>query len=190
MRIQNFTAVLLMACCAVLFSPAVFADNKQDQQRADIQSQVDKTLTKLYQQQPKSKAVLANAAGYAVFNQFGMKILVAGGGSGKGYAFNNKTKKKTYMKMAEVQAGLGVGVKKFALVWVFESEKALNTFVNSGWELGAQSNATLVSSGKGLAVEGALSVSPDVWIYQMTEDGLSLELTVKGTKYYKDTSLN
>ena len=30
------------------------------------------------------------------------------------------------MKMAEVQAGLGIGVKKFRVVWVFESKQALD----------------------------------------------------------------
>jgi hypothetical protein len=30
----------------------------------------------------------------------------------------NKTKQETFMKMFEVQAGLGFGVKKFSLVWV------------------------------------------------------------------------
>lgn len=190
MRKHNFNFGLLLACCLVLFSPLSTAKSSPADQRADIQNVVDQVLANLYQQQPKSKMVLEKAAGYAVFSQFGMKILVAGGGTGKGYAYNNKTKKKTYMKMAEVQAGLGFGIKKYALVWVFETQQALNTFVNSGWELGAQTNATLVSQGQGLALEGALSVSPGVWIYQMTEDGLSLELTVKGTKYYKDTSLN
>lgn len=190
MRFKQISAGLLMAAGMAMFSPLSLAQSKQDDQRASIQNQVDLTLANLYQQQPKSKKVLEKAAGYAVFSQFGMKILVAGGGSGKGYAYNNKTKKKTYMKMAEVQAGLGFGIKKYALVWVFETEQALNTFINSGWELGAQTNATLVSKGQGLALEGALSISPGVWIYQMTEDGLSLELTVKGTKYYKDSSLN
>ena len=66
-----------------------------------------------------------------------MKILVAGGGSGKGIAVNNKTKAMTYMKMAEIQAGLGFGAKKFQVVWVFETDAALNNFINSGWEFGA-----------------------------------------------------
>jgi len=38
------------------------------------------------------------------------------------------------MNMAEVQAGLGFGIKKFRLVFVFESEKLLQSFINSGWE--------------------------------------------------------
>jgi hypothetical protein len=28
------------------------------------------------------------------------------------------------------------------------------------------------------------------WLYQLTDDGLALELTAKGTKYYKDDALN
>ena len=40
------------------------------------------------------------------------------------------------------------------------------------------------------AFQGAIAVSPGVWLYQITGDGLALELTVKGTKYYKDSDLN
>jgi lipid-binding SYLF domain-containing protein len=67
-----------------------------------------------------------------------MKILVAGSGTGKGVAVDTKTKKETFMKMFEVQAGLGFGVKKFRLVWVFETPDALKSFIDSGWELGGQ----------------------------------------------------
>ena len=73
-----------------------------------------------------------------MFSNFGMKIFLAGGGSGKGMAVNNKTKAETFMKMVEVQAGLGIGVKKFRLVWVFQNKSDFDAFVNSGWEIGAQ----------------------------------------------------
>ncbi len=119
-----------------------------------------------------------------------MKILVAGGGSGKGIAVNNKTKAMTYMKMAEIQAGLGFGAKKFQVVWVFETDKALNDFVNSGWEFGGQATAAAKAGDKGSAYQGAVAVGPGVWIYQVTDKGLALELTAKGTKYYKDSDLN
>ena len=33
-------------------------------------------------------------------------------------------------------------------------------------------------------------MNPGVWMYQLTSDGLALELTGKGTKYYKDDALN
>ena len=67
----------------------------------------------------------------------------------------------------------------------------LDRFINSGWELGAQTTASAKVSGQGSNVlTGALSVSPGVWLYQLTDDGLALELTAKGTKYYKDADLN
>ena len=35
--------------------------------------------------------------------------------------------------MVELQAGLGFGIKKFSLVWVFEKPDALAKFVGSGF---------------------------------------------------------
>jgi lipid-binding SYLF domain-containing protein len=130
------------------------------------------------------------AAGYAVFSNFGMKILIAGGGKGSGLAVDRKTKSETFMNMAEVQAGLGFGIKKFRVVFVFESEKLLQAFINSGWEVGAQATAAAKLADQGTAFAGAISVQPGVWLYQLTDDGLAAELTVKGTKYYKSGDLN
>jgi lipid-binding SYLF domain-containing protein len=94
------------------------------------------------------------------------------------------------MKMLEVQAGLGIGVKKFRLVWIFEKQQDLDNFIKSGWELGGQASAAAQTGDKGASFAGAMSVSPGVWLYQLTDDGLAVELTAKGTKYYKDGDLN
>ena len=40
----------------------------------------------------------------------------------------------------------------------------------------------------GLAVIHA--ASHGIWLYQLTEKAVALELTAKGTKYYKDDDLN
>ena len=177
-----------------LFSAApVWAAKKEStkaQKQAEVRKTVNDTLSRLYKLQPSSKEAIQKAAGYAVFSNFGMKILFAGGGSGKGIAVNNATKKETFMKMLEVQAGLGFGVKKFRLVWVFRTEEALNTFVSSGWELGSQATASAQYDAKGAGLAGAVAIAKDVWLYQLIDDGLALELTAKGTKYYKDDDLN
>jgi hypothetical protein len=39
-------------------------------------------------------------------------------------------------------------------------------------------------------VAGAVPISKDIWLYQLTDNGLAVELTAKGTKYYKDKDLN
>lgn len=182
-------ATLFLIAGLALGGPALAAT--KDEKRQDVRDVTENTLQRLYKSQPHAKDAIERSAGYAVFSNFGMKILFAGGGSGSGIAVNRKTKKETFMKMVEVQAGLGVGVKKFRLVWVFEKQSDLDKFINAGWELGAQATASAQMSGKGSEVyAGAMSISPGVWLYQLTDDGLAAELTAKGTKYYKDSDLN
>jgi len=145
-----FKLIFTLLFFIILTGPA-FSDKAE--KKAEIMEMEEDTLTDLYQREPNARKNVQKAAGYAVFSNFGMKIFFAGGGKGSGVAVNNKTKKKTFMKMVELQAGLGFGIKKFKQVC-------------------------------------ALSVQPGVWLYQITEDGLALELTGKGTKYYKDGDLN
>jgi hypothetical protein len=56
----------------------------------------------LYKADPRTKAAIKDAAGYAIFGNLGVKILVAGSGNGKGLAVNNKSKSETFMKMVEL----------------------------------------------------------------------------------------
>ena len=193
---QNKLFVATIAITLVLsftVTPApLWSASKEEikQKKADIRKMAKETLARLYKVQPSAKKAISKSAGYAVFSNFGTKIFLAGGGSGKGVVYVNKTKKETFMKMIEVQAGLGFGIKKFRLVWVFENQTDVNNFINSGWEFGGQTSAAAKLGDQGGAFAGAMSVSPGIWLYQLTDDGLALELTGKGTKYYKDDDLN
>lgn len=183
----------LLAAAVATATPAVVLAAKgkdRDKERAEVRKAADQALAAVYKLQPAARKAVESAAGYAAFSNFGVKVLVAGSGTGKGVAVDNKTKAVTYMKMAEVQAGVGFGVKKFHLVWVFDNQQALQKFVNSGWEIGGQATASARTGDKGAAYQGAVSVSPGVWLYQVSGDSLALELTAKGTKYYKDSDLN
>jgi lipid-binding SYLF domain-containing protein len=189
-RMQGWRIVSGIVAAALVLAAVSASGASKDKERSEVQKACKDTLKRLYKVQPSAKQAIAKAAGYAVFNNFGMKILIAGGGSGKGMASDNSTKKVTYMKMVEVQAGLGMGVKKFSVIWVFQTKDAMQQFVQAGWELGAQSSAAATTSGEGGSLTGAISPSPGVWLYQLVNDGLALELTAKGTKYYKDDDLN
>jgi lipid-binding SYLF domain-containing protein len=105
-------------------------------------------------------------------------------------AVNSQTKRETFMKMISAGAGFGLGVKSYRLVFVFENPDALAKLIDSGWDASGQADATAKAGGKGGAYSGAASVSPGVWAYQMTKNGLALQLTLQGTKYYKDDDLN
>lgn len=170
--------------------PAWLDRRPNEKQRQVLLEDSVQVLAKLYETQPEAQAIIQKAYGYATFNNFATKIVFFGSGGGRGVAVNNKTHQKTFMNMAEVQAGLGLGVKSFMLIWVFENESVFNSFVNSGWELGAQASAAAKAGDTGAAYQGAIQISSGVYVYQLTGSGLAVELTAKGTKYYKDNDLN
>ena len=160
-----------------------------EEKKQSVRNAVEATLEMLYTHQPQAKEAVESHAGYAVFNNIGTKIFVTGGGKGKGMAVNNRDKSETFMKMVELQVGLGFGIKEFSVIFVFETEDALNTFVNQGWEFGGQATLAATDSVSGGALAGAVSVSDGVWMYQITKKGLAAEITAKGTRYYKDGDL-
>jgi len=189
-RRHNLHSLIAIALICALTVAAHAADGKKENEQKEVRATAQDTLQRLYKADPKAKAALEGAAGYAAFANMGVKILVAGSGKGQGIAVNNKSKKETFMKMLELQAGLGFGVKKFRVVFVFDNDKAFDSFVNSGWQFGGQSTAALKTEDKGGAMAGAASVSDGVWMYQLTDKGVAVEITAKSTKYYKDDDLN
>jgi lipid-binding SYLF domain-containing protein len=183
----------ILIAASMIFTLGVMAQEaspKIEKKQKDIRNMAHDTLERLYEADPKAKSAVEGASGYAVFSNLGVKILVAGSGNGKGIAVDNKSKHETFMKMLELQAGLGVGVQKFSVVFVFDNQKVFSTFVNSGWQFGGQATAAVKNGDKGGSMEGAASVSDGVWMYQLTDKGIALEITAKSSKYYKDDDLN
>ena len=164
-------------------------DKTVAEQRQDILNKSQATLKQLFEAQPKAKELIEKSVGYATFSNFGMKILIAGGGTGSGVVIA-KDKKPVFMNMAEVQAGLGIGIKSFQNIFVFQNVAAMNDFINSGWTFGGQVTAAAKYEKDGGAYQDATVVAPGVLMYQLTDSGLAAEITGKGTKYYKNTDLN
>ena len=163
---------------------------KIKEEKAEIQKMAKKTLGRLYKVQPGARQRIPNAAGYAVFSNFGMKLGIVGSGRGEGLAVNNKTGKETFMKMLEVEGGLGYGAKSYSQIFVFESEAPLKDFIENGWAFGSEAQADVKHEDTGQSIQEAITLAPGVYLYQLTDTGLSAEMTAKGTKYYKDDDLN
>ncbi len=150
----------------------------------------NKTLEELYAQKPEVKSRVEKAAGYGVFSNIGTKIFLLATGHGFGVVVNNKTGEKTYMRMAEVGVGLGIGVRDFRAVFVFHDEDSLNQFITSGWQWGGEAEAAAKSGEKGGAATAVENIERGVDVYQFTETGVALSATVSGTKYWRDKKLN
>jgi lipid-binding SYLF domain-containing protein len=173
----------------VLVSLATAGDSP-DQKREKTRKMAAQTLQDLYKMQPSAQAAIQKSAGYAVFNNMGTNLLLLSTARGAGIAVNTRTKQETFMKMISAGAGLGVGVKDYRVIFVFENDKALSQFLDSGWSGSAQTDAAAKAGKKGASYSGAVEVAPGVWVYQITKNGLALQLTLQGTKYYKDDDLN
>jgi lipid-binding SYLF domain-containing protein len=159
------------------------------QKRQSILTMKNEVLSDLYKIKPDVRSQIRRAPGYAVFSNVNINIILASFGGGYGVVKNNRTGKHTYMKMGEVGLGFGAGVKDFRVVFVFHNASTMRRFVDQGWAFGAQADAAAKASDKGAALGGEVTVD-NITIYQLTESGLALQATVKGTKYWKDPTLN
>ena len=187
---MRFKMIASMVVLALLSASTCVRAGDDEKKRDKTRKMVAEVLKDLYKKEPASKAVIEKAEGYAVFANTGVNVLLLSTARGSGLALNNKTKQETFMKMVSVGGGLGMGVKGYDVVFVFETEKALAQFLDSGWEGSGQADAAAKVGEKGGAYSGAMEIAPGVWVYQITKNGLALELTLQGTKYYKDDNLN
>jgi len=144
-RVALATAML---CLSV---PPVWAQDESAiiQSRHEIREAAQDGLSTLYEFQPASRYAIEHAAGYAVFSTFGIKLLFAGGQQGKGVVVNNRTHRQTFMKMVGLQAGLGFGVAKTRLIFVFETVNSLQSCINQGWEFGASGSLSAAADNHG-----------------------------------------
>jgi lipid-binding SYLF domain-containing protein len=173
-----------------LLSAVAYGGDDNEKKREKSRKMAAQTLQDLYKLQPSSQTAIEKSAGYAVFNNMGTNLLLLSTARGAGIAVNSKTKQETFMKMISLGGGLGLGVKGYRVIFVFENDNALLHFLDSGWSGSAQADAAAKAGEKGGAYSGAMEVAPGVLVYQITKNGLAVQLTLQGTKYYKDDDLN
>jgi len=192
---KTFTRNLFTLILIAFISTSINAQEKDKkkkksptEQRAEIDKMASKALAELYKVQPQARNEIANAKGYAVFSNFGMNLLLLSTANGAGKAVSGG--KSTYMKMYSGGVGVGIGVKKFNGIFIFKTTKAYRNFIEEGWQGGGQADAAAKDNKQGGAVAGAISISPDITFYQLTNKGLAAQATIQGTKYWKDKDLN
>lgn len=185
--IQTVLCFFLMT--SVLSACATQMGHQPENKRQVIREMQQETLSNLYRVRPQAKSQIASAPGYAVFSNANVNVIFASFGGGYGVVHNNGDQRRTYMKMGELGVGLGLGIKDFRAVFIFHDRETMNRFVESGWEFGGHADAAAKASDMGAAVGGE-ALLDNITIYQLTESGLALQATVKGTKYWQDDALN
>lgn len=186
MKILHKMAIALISMALAL--PA-FAKSTEEK-REDVREMREEVLAELFEQRPQVRAEIDVSEGYAVFSNVGVQVLLIGGGGGRGVVRDMKSGKDTFMKMATAGVGLGIGIKDFRTVFVFHDRKALDDFIEKGWDFSGEADAAAKSDDKGGEFGDAAGFSKKVSIYQFTQAGLALQASLKGTKYWRHKKLN
>jgi lipid-binding SYLF domain-containing protein len=186
---MKFTSILaVVAAAAISFTATgAFAQADKDKQRAEIRERTKAALNDFYKANPQLKDQVAKAPGYAVFSTYGFTFLLGGAG-GKGMVHDNKTKKDTYMDLAQASAGLQVGASDARYLFVFKDAASMQRFIDSGWEASGEGGATggtgkKTAGGTGGQFTGGM-------VYSLTKTGFQAGGAVAGTKVWKDKELN
>ena len=186
-KIVAAVGVLFLGLAGVI--PGYAAKGTLEEQQAEVRTMRDQGLADLYRRDASLREKINRAEGYAVFSNVGVNLIFASVAGGQGIVVDRRGK-ETFMKMASGGFGLGLGVKDFRAVLVFKTKQKLAQFIATGWDFGAQADAAAQSGDKGGAAAGAVTVLPDVEVYQITKNGVALQATLQGTKYWRDSELN
>jgi lipid-binding SYLF domain-containing protein len=174
-------AILLV----VSLSGAMAGEEKRAAKRQRLDANAVETLDELFEKAEGAKALYDEAHAYAVFKVIKVSLGITGGG-GNGVAVQKATGERTYMKMGTGGLNLGLGGQSYAIVFLFQTEKAYRSFVDSGWQADAGANAVAGTAG----ANAATTFKNGVAFYVLTEGGLMLQADITGTKYWKNKKLN
>ncbi len=186
---HRLAAVFLIAFLVAPLSGCVTTSGNADDQRKAINQMRNDVLTDLYRFHPAARSMVEGSPGYAVFSNVNVNIILASFAGGRGVVRDNHSGRDTYMRMGEAGIGLGLGVKDFRAVFVFHDRRTMERFITSGWEFGMHADAAAKAGDRGGAFGGEILLD-NMTIYQLTETGLALQATLKGTKYWRDPNLN
>lgn len=189
MKSSTYSCCFALAVALLVSACATTSGSTPAEKRQTVQNMRQDVLSTLYQLKPSARNQIQASPGYAVFSNANVNIIFASFGGGYGVTRDNRSGRDVYMKMGEVGIGLGLGVKDFRAVFIFHDRATMDRFINSGWEFGAHADAAAKAGDRGAAAGGEIVVD-NITIYQLTESGLALQATVKGTKYWQDSELN
>jgi lipid-binding SYLF domain-containing protein len=175
------SAGLSLAGCTTT-SPSSSASPAANAGKRDtINAGVDSTLARLYENVGGSRELVAKARGVLVFPSVISAGFWVGGQYGEGALRVNGRTTGFYSTVAG-SFGLQIGAQSKALIFLFMTQDALDTFLHSqGWAAGADATVAVLKVGANGAVDTSTATSP-VEAFVLTNGGLMAGVSVEGTK--------
>jgi lipid-binding SYLF domain-containing protein len=149
--------------------------------RHEIDAHVSETLSRLFETVKGSKELVAKADGVLVFPSVIKAGFIAGGEYGKG-ALRVAGKSVGYYSTAAGSFGLQAGAQSKAVIFLFMTHDALNSFRNSkGWSVGGEGSVALLKVGANGEIDTTTATAP-VEAIVLTNAGLMGDVSLAGTK--------
>src|SRR6266850_1350212 len=152
-----------------------------EEQVQTIDELVERTLSDLYKQEPRTREEIAKSVGYAIMDNKITKVPLVGVGAGYGVAINNKTGQKTYIRMARFDLGGGWGARSLRPVAIFQDERKFKDFIDGIWSVTASAEAAAKVGEAGAAGgAGSSDTASDKGysLHIITDAGVSATVTV------------
>jgi lipid-binding SYLF domain-containing protein len=153
--------------------------------RQTIDASVDQALSRLHNEVPGSREMVANAKGVLVFPRVVGGGFIVGGSHGDG-ALREAGKTVSYWSTTSASVGLLAGAQSQALYVLFMTQEALDNFKkkSSGWTAGADGSVTLINVGASANVNTQTARQPIVG-YVLSNAGLMANLSLDGTRFQR-----
>jgi lipid-binding SYLF domain-containing protein len=152
--------------------------------RADLDSNVDAALSRLYSAVSGSRELVQKANGVLVFPNVVSAGLVIGGQFGEGQ-LRVRNRADGYYSLASLSAGLQAGAQSKAIYLLFMTPETLNKFRESeSWSIGVDAQAALIKVGANGEID-LNTVKGPVTAFVLTNAGLMAGVTLEGTKITK-----
>ncbi|MEM5404602.1 MULTISPECIES: BPSL1445 family SYLF domain-containing lipoprotein [Paraburkholderia] len=149
-----------------------------------INSDVDATLSRLYQTVPGSRELVGKARGILVFPRVIQAGIGVGGEHGDG-ALRVGGSTVGFYSTSSASVGATLGVQSKSVIYLFMTEDALAKFRNSsGWSAGGDASVALVKVGANGSIDTTTATNP-VQVFVLTNSGLIGDLSLGGTKITK-----
>ncbi|HGO6069319.1 TPA: YSC84-related protein [Burkholderia cepacia] len=175
-------SLALTGCTTTPDKPDNAATNASKRQAID--SSVDATLSRMYSTVKGSRELVAKSRGVLVFPDVIQAGFIVGGQSGNG-ALRVGGSTVGYYNTSSLSVGLQAGAQSKAIVFLFMTQDALDSFRKSeGWSAGADASVAVVKVGANGAVDSNTATAP-VEVLILTNAGLMGDLSVNGTKVTK-----
>lgn len=138
------------------------------------------TLAQLMKEQPGAEQELARSVGYAVIEKRVVKVPVIGAGGGAGVVVETASGKKSYLRVPELQFGLGWGGRSEKVILIFQDIEKIRSLADGMWKAGIVAEAAAKAGDIGAAGgrgTGEL-MKKGFTTYVLTDAGVSATATI------------